>query len=792
MEVFIFIALVVVIILLFNIKSRLKETEARTHQGFVSLKKELLEIKEATKDIRLKKEVFQQTDKEVVQYRPLSPSGSRVAEPVTVPPAQPAPGPVLKEAPASTAPQVQRQPQPPAGSLWRKWLDKNPDLEKFIGENLVNKIGITVLVLGIAFFVKYAIDQNWIKEAGRVAIGIGAGAVLIGIAHYLRNSYHSFSSVLAGGAIAVFYFTIAFAFHEYGLFSQTAAFVIMVVITIFAVLISLLYDKLELAVIAVAGGFITPFLLSTGAANHVVLFTYMLILNMGMVALAYFKRWPLINIISILFTIFIYGGWLIHSTNMAGQFLAYRSALLFASLFYGLFLGMGLVHNIRHQLPFKPIEFSLLLLISFSYYAAGMTTLHFWSAGAWQGIFTILLALVNFCLAWYFYRTRNTDKNLLYLLIGLTLSFISMAAPVQLHGESITLFWSAEFVLAYWLYYRSDMRIFKTTSLIMIGLSLISLLIDWQKAGSRAATQLPVIFVDMGGLVTNLFTAACVAAYAYLLRRQPQRAFLGSSSNEAAATVMLLSGMAVLLITGLFGVNLYYRESRFIDIANAWQQGIVYVFAIVLFWMKQKYRLRISAGAMMLVVAASFVVYMAGLPYATGLRNGSLRQQYSYLQFGVHGLSAAILLLLLFLATRFFQKNRDSFIHSGPLIIWLISLAATAFFSAECRHLYLLVSARAGTLDVSVQQFNKAGLTIVWAVCALVIMWLGMTHKFKTLRIISLSIFTLALGKLFLFDIRNISEGGKIAAFILLGILLLIISFMYQKLRKIIIDDRAV
>ena len=86
-------------------------------------------------------------------------------------------------------------------------------------------------------------------------------------------------------------------------------------------------------------------------------------------------------------------------------------------------------------------------------------------------------------------------------------------------------------------------------------------------------------------------------------------------------------------------------------------------------------------------------------------------------------------------------------------------------------------------------QFAKAGLTIVWAIFSFVIMWLGMKYKYKTLRIISLSIFTLALLKLFLLDISNISEGGKIAAFIMLGILLLIISFMYQRLKKIIIDN---
>src|SRR5688572_4800852 len=155
------------------------------------------------------------------------------------------------------------------------------DIERFIGENLANKIGIAVLVLGISFFVKYAIDKNWINETGRVGIGLLCGAILIGLAHRIRNSYRSFSSVLVGGGLTVFYFTIAYAFHQYHLIGQQPAFIIMVVITAFAVLLSLYYERQELAILATIGGFITPFLVTTGKENYIALFTYLCILNGG-------------------------------------------------------------------------------------------------------------------------------------------------------------------------------------------------------------------------------------------------------------------------------------------------------------------------------------------------------------------------------------------------------------------------------------------------------------------------------------------------------------------------------
>ncbi|MBI3483272.1 MAG: DUF2339 domain-containing protein [Bacteroidetes bacterium] len=177
------------------------------------------------------------------------------------------------------------------------FFERNPDLEKFIGENLANKIGIGILVVGIGFFVKYAIDQNWINEIGRVFIGILCGGILLGVAHRLRKTFNTFSSVLVGGGIAVLYLTITIAFQEYHIFSQTAAFAIMAVITAFTVFLSLGYNKIELAILAILGGFGSPFMVSTGEGNYVVLFTYMLVLNVGMLALAYFKKWNLVNII---------------------------------------------------------------------------------------------------------------------------------------------------------------------------------------------------------------------------------------------------------------------------------------------------------------------------------------------------------------------------------------------------------------------------------------------------------------------------------------------------------------
>ena len=282
--------------------------------------------------------------------------------------------PEVISAPASRGamrPPVHQAPKPKKPGFF----ERNPDLEKFIGENLANKIGIGILVLGIGFFVKYAIDQDWINEIGRVFIGILCGGILLAVAHKMRKAFVAFSSVLVGGGLAVLYLTIAIAFHEYHIFNQTSAFIIMVIITAFAVALSLGYNRVELAILSILGGFASPFMVSTGEGNYVVLFTYIFVLDVGMLVLAYFKKWNLVNIVSYAFTILLFVVWLVGGFDATDLSMVW-GGLIFATLFYLIFFAMNIINNLKEKATFKSLEIRLLLSNTFCYYAAGMALLN--------------------------------------------------------------------------------------------------------------------------------------------------------------------------------------------------------------------------------------------------------------------------------------------------------------------------------------------------------------------------------------------------------------------------------
>ncbi len=124
------------------------------------------------------------------------------------------------------------------------------------------------------------------------------------------------------------------------------------------------------------------------------------------------------------------------------------------------------------------------------------------------------------------------------------------------------------------------------------------------------------------------------------------------------------------------------------------------------------------------------------------------------------------------------------------LSIWILTATIVLFLSFELNLLgNFLFYSMANSLTHIQTIYIKTVLPILWGVLSFAMMWLGMRNKNSTLRIISLVLFSITLIKLFLFDIRNIPAGGKIAAFFILGVILLVISFMYQKVKKIIVED---
>ena len=684
-------------------------------------------------------------------------------------------------------------------SWFESFKENNPDLEKFIGENLINKIGIAILVIGIGFFVKYAIDQNWINEIGRVAIGIFAGSLLIGLAHRLRNTFNAFSSVLVGGGLAVFYFTIAIAYHEYNIFSQSVAFAIMVVITLFSVLLSLGYNRVELAVIAIVGGFASPFFVSSGEGNYVVLFTYILILNIGMLILAYYKKWNLINILAFFFTSLLYGGWI--STIYDTENVPLAGGLAFGTAFYLIFFAMNIINNIRYRAQFNSWDIGLLMADSSFYYACGMLLLSTFEKGLYQGVFTIALAIFNFIFAFVLLRNKRVDINLVYLLIGLILTFISLVAPVQLKGNNITLFWAIESVMLLWFSQKSGLKLVKISSFLVLFLMVFSLMMDWQNLYGYipVGETMPVIINK--AFITGFVSIICIAAFIYLLHKEPESDLVlpGDVSVPFSylKTGLLYVAGAMFYFFLLF--ELYYQLQVYVE--NNYTREIIlgvyhYTFASTLYFVLPKstlFRYALMGIYAWLILFILSVYEPDTYSYVTNLF-------YRYnIDFGGYFLHFVLIALFIFILSRaylFVQTAEEIPGKLKSISTWVLCVIILYVASMELMMAGLALNIPDDlnadfytSYDNISSETTGAGFSILWAICAFAFIFLGLKRKRKNLRIIALILFGIILLKLFFFDLSDISEGGKIIAFIILGIILLVISFLYQKIKKLIIED---
>lgn len=646
---------------------------------------------------------------------------------------------------------------------------KKVDYERYVGENLFGKIGILVLVVGMGLFVKYAIDQNWINEVLRTVLGFVVGGALLFLSQKLKETYRAFSSLLAGGAFAIFYVTVGIAYHYYGLFSQTAAFIILVVLTVFMSWLSVLYDRRELAVIALIGGFIAPFLVSNGMGNYLVLFTYLTILNMGMFGLSVYKKWGELPVICFVATYVIMLGYsLVADLDIAGSEQLVH-LLLFSTLFYLIFL-LPVVSVMRtEEKKINQLLVVIVVLNNFLYLFFALwylRELHL--AYNIKGAFTLFIALVNALIA-LAVRKWNADKGLLFtLLIGMFLTFISISIPIQLDGTFITLLWATEMVVVLWLYCRFQQPVYAYFTQALLCLAVISYLMDLEDvlvggAGSSLLMN--------GTFATGIFTGLSFGVFAWLMERQKALFMKGSKLPYVPFS-------AIALLVGCGIVYLSFIVDFFVNIGDGvLAESTCLAFTCLTFLLLQVgLRKRFSMERFAVLYAVATGISCCLFILLSRLANEYGGSSLLLLQWG----SLAVVAVHLFLLGRFYYSSFNFREKRADLMTSFLAIASTLLWAVAVNNMLYLIG---------LPEESSAALSISLSIAGFIQMSLGMRLHLKILRMISLAVFGIVLLKLVIVDLWLLPTVGKIIVFIMLGVILLVLSFLYQKLKKVLFMD---
>ena len=372
-------------------------------------------------------------------------------------------------------------------------LRDNFDWEKFIGENLIMKLGILIVLIGVAIGGKYALEHQLLSPTMRIIIGSLFGAALQGVAIKLKKEYKKLSAVLASGAMATLYFMTYFAYDFYGLIPMPVAFVLMTLITVATVWQACTYDMEVIAIIGLVAAYVIPFMLSTGEGSPWALFSYISIINAGVMFISVKRYWRILFVSAYVSSWFIYG--VVYRTLDFPETSDAVKLLVFLFINFVIFYVTFLAYKVKHKMIFQNFDIVYLLSNSFMFFGLGYNVMfNNETLAPYVAWFSFANALIHGIVAFILIKKNMVDKSVYRLITGLAISFVTIAIMVWATGHWLTMFWMLEGTVLFTVSRISKRPFYEKMSYPVFFLALISLIIDWGNPNGGHLRMLTPLF----------------------------------------------------------------------------------------------------------------------------------------------------------------------------------------------------------------------------------------------------------------------------------------------------------
>jgi uncharacterized membrane protein len=379
-------------------------------------------------------------------------------------------------------------------------------VEFFTTGNVVAKVGVVILFFGAAFLVRYAADRGLLPIEYRLIGLVLVSLALLAVGWRLRQTRRAYAMALQGGAVGLLYLTIFAAFRLYGLLPAFLTFALLLTVVTFSVVLAVVQDAKSLAALGTSGGFLAPILASTGSGDHVGLFSYYLILNAGIVIVAWFRAWRVLNWIGFVFTFgigFVWGA-------QYYQPELFRSTEPFLVLFFAFYLSVAVLFALRQPPQLRGyVDGSLVFglpAISFTMQSVLVRDIPFGRAYS-----AVALSALYLVLAWAL-RTRHELRMLMEAFLALGAAFLILAVPFAFDGHGTAAAWALEGAGLVWIGVRQQRMIARCVgSLLLIGAGVAFAAVTttpvstWPILNSRF---LGSVAIAIGGLVASRQYAA--------------------------------------------------------------------------------------------------------------------------------------------------------------------------------------------------------------------------------------------------------------------------------------------
>jgi uncharacterized membrane protein len=599
-------------------------------------------------------------------------------------------------------------------------------LESRLGAQIFNRIGIVALLFAATLGLKLAIDNQWIGPVGRILIGLIAGTgVVVWSERFRRKGFPAFSYSLKAVGTGVLYLSLWAAFQLYHLLPPTAALIGMIVVTAWNAYMAWSQDAELLAAYALIGGLATPLLLSTGGDHEIFLFTYLLAIDVATVLLVRVKQWARLLFGAFPATVAYFIGWYSPFYHEP----AFAVTTVFIGLFFLVFVSVSLGAAVPQQETVAEparrtgsnIRDILLPLANAAFVSLSLYSVMQDSDRHW-----FLPWLMLILAATYLLITRLPQGAVAAAVhLSLAVVFLTIAIPLKASGHWITVAWLVEGVALLWV----AMRVSSNRPDHEASHSNAGDVLRWLSAGS--------LVLGLGGVI----------AVPFWFDGRLNSSFLNHNLATALIGVAAFGGAAWMALRARSARS----ESRAI-------------------W---------SRFAFAALVAADAIAILLSLREVATSRYGSVQHTaFANADFGMALIGLAVLGAVAWASLRVALADEASLLWaqlSGGSVI-AINLIAVLTGVREVGALWP-VSTTDPDLELR-RALAVSGFLMVYAAALLAI---GFWRRSAFVRWQALALLVFSIGKTFLYDMRNLSQGYRFASFLALGALLMTISFAYQK-----------
>ena len=645
-------------------------------------------------------------------------------------------------------------------------------IEMRIGGNWFQRIGVVAVILGILFFLKYAYDQKWIGKHEILWGFIALGVVTLFGADRLRKRYANYAYGLSGLGIAILYSSF---FASYGLmriWEPTSAFIGMAVVTAIATGLAARYNALPIAMLGLIGGFLTPIVLSTGEDHELGLFSYIALLDLGVLALAASKHWRSLNYLAFTGTVLIFIGW--GDKHYSPEKLALT--VIFLTIFFVIFALLAVLYNVVNRQPTRWLDLAMVFANALLYFGTSYRLLD--SEPQYQpylGLFAALVSVFYLGLGYFTYRRDREDRLLLYTFWGLAILFAVIAVPIQFHLQWITIGWAVEGAILTWIGLRVNDRISRYGALIVFLIAVSHWLIwDMIKFAYREGDDFAPLWNSRALSCAVLVAALTLATVFY--RRLGEA--IEEKERQMFKTLYMLgaNALAVLLLS-LDATDYFSRaqmrafsdagrpqgfvggeqwrildNTRHMTLSALWAiyGGVALVVGIV------RSLKPLRAAALLLLVAVGAKLLLLDLNYYGAAWHLPILNA----TFGAF----AAFIAACAVGAWFYAKATDIDEEEKTAVLIALAGAANLFavvaLSAEAIGYFDRLPTGEGHSSADyIENWKQFTLFAVWVVYGAVSCLIGIRRNHKLLRIASLVLMAIGAGKLLVVDLRYYREA---------------------------------